>query len=254
MSGELLQLLGLAPGLFETFALVFLRVGTAMFVLPVFGEAMIPQRVRLTIALAFAAMVFPAVLPAMSPRSEPFLLSGLAEVLTGLAIGMLLRLQVMAIQIAASIAAQATSLSQLLGNTTVDPQPAIGMVLYLAALALAVQFGLHVLLVRMFVMSYDVVGAGEMIGGAVSGPLRDAAAASFRLGFILAAPFVAVSLLYNLALGVINRAMPQLMVAFVGAPAITYGALLLLALSAPLMLALWADQMQARLQNPFGAR
>ena len=42
-----------------------------------------------------------------------------------------------------------------------------------------------------------------------------------RLAFTLAAPFVLVSVLYNLTLGVINRAMPQLMVVFVGAPVIT---------------------------------
>ena len=48
-------------------------------------------------------------------------------------------------------------------------------------------------------------------------------AASFALALSLAAPFVIASLLYNVALGVINKAMPQLMVAFVGAPAITCG-------------------------------
>ena len=81
-----------------------------------------------------------------------------------------------------------------------------------------------------------------------------AVSSAFTFAFTLAVPFVAVSLLYNLALGVINRAMPQLMVAFVGAPAITYGALVLLALTAPLVLALWADQFQGRLLSPFWLR
>ncbi|MFC3118840.1 flagellar biosynthetic protein FliR [Jhaorihella thermophila] len=39
-----------------------------------------------------------------------------------------------------------------------------------------------------------------------------------RLPFSLSAPFVIASLLYNLTLGAINRAMPQLMVTLVGAP------------------------------------
>ncbi|MEM8699663.1 MAG: flagellar biosynthetic protein FliR, partial [Pseudomonadota bacterium] len=54
-------------------------------------------------------------------------------------------------------------------------------------------------------------------------------------------------------LGAINRAMPQLMVAFVGAPAITAGGLALLALAAPLILTLWLDRLDQALAFPLGA-
>ena len=76
---------------------------------------------------------------------------------------------------------------------------------------------------------------------------------AFALGFTLAAPFVIASLIYNVILGVINKAMPQLMVAFVGAPAITAGGLILLALAAPTMLSLWVDGLGRFLMNPFGS-
>ena len=75
---------------------------------------------------------------------------------------------------------------------------------------------------------------------------------AFALAFTLAAPFVITSLVYNLALGVINRAMPQLMVAFVGAPVITFGAVFLLFLSAPLILSVWNAEFLAFLANPVG--
>ena len=58
-------------------------------------------------------------------------------------------------------------------------------------------------------------------------------------GFSLAAPFVIMGFAYNVALGAINRAMPQLMVAFVGAPAITAAGLLVLMLAAPVILHFW---------------
>ena len=64
-------------------------------------------------------------------------------------------------------------------------------------------------------------------------------------------PFVIAALIYNVALGVINRAMPQLMVAFVGAPALTLGGLLLLYLSAPVMLSVWIDAFGALMEAPF---
>lgn len=57
-------------------------------------------------------------------------------------------------------------------------------------------------------------------------------------------------LLYNVALGVINRAMPQLMVAMVGAPAITLGGIALFAIAAPLMLQVWLSALSAYLAAP----
>jgi flagellar biosynthetic protein FliR len=44
--------------------------------------------------------------------------------------------------------------------------------------------------------------------------------------------------------------MPTLMVAFVGAPAITLGGLALLAVSAPIMLAVWGEAALALLAAP----
>jgi flagellar biosynthetic protein FliR len=48
--------------------------------------------------------------------------------------------------------------------------------------------------------------------------------------------------------------MPQLMVTFVGAPAITLGALALLMLSAPILLGLWHEGFTAFLADPFEGR
>ena len=45
--------------------------------------------------------------------------------------------------------------------------------------------------------------------------------------------------------------MPQLMVAFVGAPAITAGGLIILMLAAPLMLSIWVEAMGMFIMDPF---
>lgn len=251
MIAELTQLFAAFPDLVESFGLVFLRIGAAMFVLPVFGEMMVPLRVKLAGVFAFSLVVYPVVSTTLD-SNLPIMLAGLGEVVTGLAIGLTLRIHIMAMQIAATMAAQSTSLSQLLGGASVDPQPAIGMVLYLAALALAVELGLHVQFARMFIVSYETVSAGALIGSGLARAMTSIVSNSFEFAFVLAAPFVAVALVYNLALGVINRAMPQLMVAFVGAPAITYGALVLMALTAPLMLSLWLRGLETLIVYPFG--
>jgi flagellar biosynthesis protein FliR len=77
---------------------------------------------------------------------------------------------------------------------------------------------------------------------------------AFALAFVLAAPFVIGSCIYNLALGAINRAMPQLMVAFIGSPAITWGGLVLLMLAAPVMITVWLGAFQTYLTDPVTVR
>lgn len=235
---------------------VFLRVGGAMALVPAFGEQSVPARIRLVLAFAFTAIVAPAVLPGMG-RPDLDRLIGielLSETVIGLALGATLRLFVVVLQIAGAMAAQAVSLSQIFGTQAMEPQAAIGHVLVVAGLALAVATGLHVKIAQFFVFSYTLMPYGALPGpGDLMSWGVGRAARAFALAFGLAAPFVILSLIYNLALGVINRAMPQLMVAFVGAPAITFGGLGLLALSAPLALEVWLSAFDGFLADPVGA-
>jgi len=233
---------------------VFLRVGAMMALLPAFGEQSVPKQIKLGLGFAFTAIIAPAAPVPPTFETAPQMAGlMLAETLTGLFLGMMLRLFVLALQVAGSIAAQSTSLSQLIGGAGVDPLPAIGHILVIGGLALATIMGLHVQFARFMLNSYTMVPLGNVIPAdmlAQSGIAEISRA--FALGFTLAAPFVIASLIYNVTLGVINKAMPQLMVAFVGAPAITAGGLILLMLAAPIMLSVWVDAMGAFIIDPFG--
>ncbi len=256
MTAELADLLGFGQaGLFVGFV-VFLRVGAAMAVLPAVGERSIPQRIRLVLTLCFTIVVTPAVFTTVSPLAEAGAVIGIflaTEVLAGLAIGLSLRLFILALQTAGAMAAQATSLSQIFGGAAVDPQPAIGHLMVVSGLALAVTAGFHIKAAEFLILSYDMLPPGRFPqAGALAdwGVLR--IARSFGLAFTLAAPFVIASLIYNIALGVINRAMPQLMVAFVGAPAITAGGLILMLVAMPILLSVWLAAMSGFTADPFG--
>ncbi len=233
---------------------VFLRVSALVSLLPAFGERSIPARVKLAIAVAFTLVVSSAIDPsgAMFGLFPAVRLIG-TEILTGLALGLSLRLFVLALQTAGSIAAQATSLSQLLGGAAADPVPAMGYLLTLAGITLAVLMGLHIRAAQFLIDSYTLVPMGQPPAATdLSHWGVRRIAHSFALAFALAMPFVIASLIYNLALGVINRAMPQLMVAFVGAPAITFAGLFLLLAGAPLILSAWSDALSSFLTNPIG--
>jgi len=253
MTATLAEVLAFAEAsLWHGFA-VFLRVGALITLMPAFGEASVPMRVKLVLILAFVLITAPAI-----PTSELSLSTGnlfwlaLSETLAGALLGLGLRLFVLALQTAGAIAAQSTSLSQILGAAAAEPMPAMGYVLVIGGLALAVMTGLHVKAAQMLILSYDLLPMGQFPDGATLsdwglGQIRRA----FSLAFTLAAPFVILSLLYNLALGAINKAMPQLMVAFVGAPVITAGGLFLLFLASPIILRVWISALDAFASNPF---
>jgi flagellar biosynthetic protein FliR len=234
---------------------VFIRISAALFALPGLGEQWLSVRLRLIIALMLTAAVFPAVAPGLAlpePGLHVFFRALATETIAGLFLGLMLRLFIMAIQTAGAIMAQSTSLSQLLANAGVDPLPAIGHVLTVAALALLMATGFHVKAAAFLILSYEILPVLEFPSPAsVADAGRQRVTESFALAFSLAFPFVILAVLYNLTLGVINKAMPTLMVAFVGAPVITLGSILLLFFTAPIVLATWIEAVERFLAAPF---
>lgn len=246
------DLSGVTPGVIWKAFLVFLRVGAAMALLPAFGEQSLPMRVRLVAALAFTAIVLPAVFDGLPDPAEGSFATAIGEVVAGLALGFGLRLLILALQVAGTIAAQSMSLSQLTAGTGPEPVPAVSQFLIAAALALGAVLGLPVKAAELLILSYRVLQAGLLPGsGAFAEWGLAEAGQMLSLAFTLAAPFQVASVLYNLALGIINRAMPQLMVTMIGAPALSLGGLAILALAAPVMLSVWVEALQLRLVAPF---
>lgn len=234
--------------------LVFMRVGSVASLLPGFGEQSIPMRIRLLVALAFTAIVWPVVSSSFDISMQNMPVAMLTESAIGIMIGISIRLVVMALQLAGSIAAQSTSVSQIAGaSATPDPMPAIGNILVMAGLALVLVSGLHVKAAVAMITSYEIMPPGFLpVGADVAAWGVAHVASAFALAITLASPFIVASFAYNVGLGAINRAMPSLMVAFIGAPAITAGAMLMLALAAPTMLSFWNGQMDLVLADPLG--
>jgi len=255
MARDLMDLLQVWQDALLPAFIIFLRVGTILALMPGFGEQTVPVRVRLLLSIMFTMVVVPML--AGQQWFQHILLNPtlfLTEVVSGLLIGIFFRMFVFALQVAGTIAAQATSLSQIFGGgATPDPMPAFGSLFVIGGLTLAMMPGLHVKVAIAIARSYDLLPAGHL-------PARSDVAQwgvigishIFSMAFSLAAPFVLASLIYNVALGAINKAMPQLMVAFIGAPAITLGGLILLAISTPLILMTWLTKFNMGLADPFG--
>ena len=228
---------------------LFTRISALAFLAPGIGERSVPARVRLAIAFAITLVLAPMVL-ANAPEA-PSLPSGLvtlyaAEALSGLLLGFGLRMMVFLLEIAGAIAAQHISLSQLFGaNVGFDPSSPFSAILVTAALALAAAAGVHFHIVNALAQSYEILPFGMFPGAEATGMWS-----TQRLGEVmfkalaLASPFVILGFIYSLSLAAASRAMPQLMAAFVGAPAITLAGLALFAITAPILLFEWLDGLE----------
>lgn len=237
--------LGLDPA---AVAVAFFRITGMVILLPALGERMLPVRVRLAASFAVTVAVAPLMPPVLPEVGYGLILS---EITVGAAMGGILRLTMAALSMAGIVAAQSTSLAQMFAQGNAEASSSMGHILNIAGLALLMASGLHVLVIDLLVRSWDVFPAGTLLPGADVaewGTRRAASAFAFALG--LASPFIIAAVMYNLALGVINKAMPQLMVALVGAPAITGISMVLFASTATLMLTVWRERMFDLLADP----
>ena len=235
---------------------VFTRVSAVVFLAPGLGERSVPMRARLAAAIAIAIVLTPIVLSLdMVPPNNVAGIVALyaAEFMSGVLVGFALRLMVFILQIAGAITAQSLSLSQLFGPTVgFDSESPFAALLVMAGVAMAAAAGLHVQLVGAMVDVYELLPFGMFPGAEETGEWSSTrvGAALFK-SLALASPFVILGFLYSLALAAASRAMPQLMAAFVGAPAVTLAGLVLFAAAAPIILFDWLESFQRILFDLF---
>lgn len=236
---------------------VFMRVSAIAFLTPGLGERAIPMRVRLVAAVAFTAILVPIIAndPVDLPETTTAFVELLvAEALIGLLLGFALRLFIFTLQTAGSIIAQHVSLSQLFGPTVgFESEAPYTAILVMGGVALAVTADLHFHIAAALVQSYSTFSFGTFPNADwVGGWSADQTGKALHTAFALSSPFIILGFIYSLALAAASRAMPQLMAAFVGAPAITLAGLALFAAATPILLLAWLQGFDRGFAEFFG--
>ncbi len=237
-----------------TYLLVFCRVGGVFFLMPGFGESFIPVRIRLVAALTVSLALTPAQIGAVAAVPLPGLLAAQvgAELLIGLAIGVWLRLFLYALFIAGAVIAQQLALNHIFNGVAENiGTSALSNLLMLTGINLFFALNLHgSTLMALAENLRDLpLGIGAIPVDLFASRILEAVQFTFATGIQLALPFLVVGTLLYAALGFINRAMPQLMVFFVAAPAITVTGLVLFLTALPMILTQWAGGFDALLAN-----
>lgn len=235
---------------------VFTRMSVFIFLLPGLGEKGISPRIRLVTALMITWLITPLLgVQAGNDWSMTSMFIAIGfEGFYGFLLGFSFRIMVFALQIAGSITSQSLSLSQVFGGgMTTEPNTTISNLLLLAGVTLLVTLDLHIRAVGMLIQTFDTFPlASTPDTGKIAYWAAQKCMAVFSFGVALALPFLLLSFVYNLMLGFLNKAMPQLMVSFVGMPFITGAGIVLLAITISGMLIVWLREFDGHLLGFMG--
>jgi len=236
---------GLIPDALATWIALVLavvaRLSFVIFFMPGIGEQTVPVQTRVLILLglsaAFSMTGFMTAPPTDSFASYAGVIA--TEVAIGFGLGVVLRVTIWTLNIAGTVISQSIGLSQLLGIALEHEQQTLtANLLSMAGAALLLSADFHIKAMASLLRLYTDIPIGAM-DAMNTDMLVQAFFSAFGFAIMLAWPFVAVNLLYNICLGFINKALPSLMVAFVGAPLMIGAGTILLAISIMGLLVVW---------------
>ncbi|CAN5248537.1 flagellar biosynthetic protein FliR [soil metagenome] len=234
--------------------LIFARVGALLMTLPGIGEAFVPPRIRLALALLISMVLWPIVAGTLPPL--PATLGGtvgwvLREVITGLMIGTMLRIFTSALATAGEIVSLQTTLSfaQTANPLSGQQNTTIASFLMLFGTVLIFATNTHHLFIAGLVGSYETIAPAKplVVADFTTMAVRTVGD-SFMLGVQLAAPVIVFALIFNLASGLVARVMPQFQVFFAAAPLSVILGLSIFALSLGVMGTVFIDRIRALAQ------
>ncbi len=195
-----------------------------LFVAPVFGGGTVPTQTKILFSLMLSLILLPMVrLPADSLPLEMVPLGWLAinELLVGLVMGVSLVFIFAAIQYAGQIIdfQMGFSIVNLIDPTQDVQIPVMGFFHFLIAILIFLAMDAHHWVIRALVDSFDIaplMTAG--FSGLVIGEVARAFGDLFVVAVRIAAPTIAVLMLYNASLGIIAKTVPQINLLIVGFP------------------------------------
>jgi len=206
------------------FMLVLFRIGGVLLVTPLLGGPHLAVRVRVLIAVAMAAAVYPLVAGAgLAATAEGWRLAlGLGgELCTGLVCGFVVNLVFVAARMAGTLLSSymGTGLAEMLNPTVETGMPILGQFYTLFAVVVFFAVNGHHVLVSGLVRSFERVPLmGATFRPGMAGTLAGLMGDMFVLMIRLAGPTLVVLVLVMLALGAVSRIVPRTDVVILGFP------------------------------------
>ncbi|MDI1471810.1 MAG: flagellar biosynthetic protein FliR [Thermodesulfovibrio sp.] len=222
-----MEYLGLLTTQIYKFIPVFIRVSIILFFLPYIGSRTVPIMFRFFFALSVSL----AIMPFVPQREEDFFISLLNAVVFGLAIGLMIRIIIAAVETASQWMSMQIGFAvanifnpqfgELMGPLTVFYE--------MFTIALFFSLDLHLSLIEIMVKTFQSPAKFSFAGNVI-----ELSYLLFPLALKLSAPVLLVQVLMNIGLGFLSRIMPQANVFFVGFPLLLATGIAVMWLSVPI--------------------
>lgn len=225
-------------GLAYVWLMVLLRSIGVILQLPIIAGRPIPIAARMAMSMGLAALLSGIVPTTSAPAGLWQLIAAAAfEIVMGLALGFVVRVSFAAVEMAGRLISTEIGLSAMPGFGAPDPahEPVAGLV-SVFAIVLFFLFGGHHGVLLAFAKSFQFAPAGAAAFDPSAGQLLIRITMQmFELGVRIAAPFIAMNFLVNLAFSVLGKAVPKTNVFIVSFSARALFGLALLATSGALV-------------------
>lgn len=194
--------------------MVALRAVGIVAILPTLGGQPLPPALRVALSLGMATLLYQLVPRAahIPPDIVTLLFAVGGEVVLGLAMGFIGRMVFSAVEMGGRMVTQSIGLGGVPGVDTPRPgQEPLASALSTLAGVLFFTSGAHLGALAAFARSFDFAPAGQGLFGPASAEVLILASQHvIELGFRIAAPFIALDFLVNLAFSVMGRAVPRM--------------------------------------------
>ena len=204
----------------------FARIMALLAFAPVFGEANVPMRVRVTIALTLAVVCMPSLNAAIAPVN-PFSITAIALTLEQIAVGAMLGLGLQfastALNIFGYLSASQTSLAMAMVNdpTSGASSDALSVLALLLGMLMFFTFDVHLLAAGIISASFDAWPVGQSLSRLQLETVAYNFGWIFAAAFLLATPIIFAAMLVQLGFGFMARISPSLNIFALGFSVVT---------------------------------
>lgn len=207
----------------QTFLLIFARVVSVLWLLPVFSSKVVSVPFKAGVSLLIAYLLFDSVGVNRSFSDDPYFLFlfVMKEVFIGLAIGFSVRLLFMAVNVAGEIIAiqSGFSFARFMDPLSMTQATVIEQMKNLLAMMLFLAMDAHHILIRAIVASFRDVPIGSVtMQQSFFQYLITVSGRIFVTGFKIGAPIIVTLMFVEIALGMLSRMIPQINIFIEGVP------------------------------------
>ena len=221
------------------FILVLIRVSSILFMIPVFGDAIVPAMVKWGLAILIAMLLFPLVRSGVTVPADlniiAFVLKIAGEIIVGICIGFTARFVFAGIQLAGELLGfqMGLSMASVIDPTSNLQVTVLGEFQYLVAVLLFMGVNAHHIFISAIVQSFQTINPSHIYHSKeVFSVMLHLSQEVFVIALKISAPITAVLLFTTVAMGIVARTVPQMNVFVLSFPLQISVGLIFLGLSA----------------------